>query len=533
MAKLSQSEQTRTCLFAAGLIVALAASGCYAPLHSPGIQARDLPDDYRFPHKAMAPPVNLAGLAARQPAAYLLGAGDLLAVTVPGLYAEAEVKPMQIQVSSNGKLHLPNVDPVQVTGLDLAQAQAVVNRAYSNGVVVRSHVNIALVQKAMVNVLVLGEVKAPGVYPLPRFENDVAHAIAAAGGLTLDADVKVEVHRRPNQPVRTTVQSMARRANAARQMERPQPHAVRPASWNDASVWESPPLHGGQGQMTMIRMPSVGQAPIQLMPTYRPETSAPQANRLGPTHHSRPPYAGTQTPTRPLPREADGQALVSHGHTSNYGLGGQSAPPQPGAYPSYPQPVPTTQVPQAGSHCPSSFDSAPYTPMPENDHWFAPSVVTIPLRGGAVYGDEVVTVGPGDIVVVPRRKQHVFYVVGRLSTASRTRFTIGDREREIGSGFLLPRDRDIDVVTAVAMAGYIDPIDSPTTVTVHRTMSDGRPLLVKVDLIAARYDARESIMVEPGDIVYLNPDSAWWLRHTIDIGLGRSLGAATAALFGN
>ena len=49
-------------------------------------------------------------------------------------------------------------------------------------------------------------------------------------------------------------------------------------------------------------------------------------------------------------------------------------------------------------------------------------------------------------------------------------------------------DAVIDVVTAVSMAGYIDPIDSPTTVTVHRMLPNGPPLLIHVDLIKARFD---------------------------------------------
>ena len=61
-----------------------------------------------------------------------------------------------------------------------------------------------------------------------------------------------------------------------------------------------------------------------------------------------------------------------------------------------------------------------------------------------------------------------------------------------------------------------DPIDSPTTVTVQRTRANGEPMLIRVDLIAARYDRTENIMVEAGDIIYLNPDGAWWFRRTFD-----------------
>ena len=35
-------------------------------------------------------------------------------------------------------------------------------------------------------------------------------------------------------------------------------------------------------------------------------------------------------------------------------------------------------------------------------------------------------------------------------------------------------------------------------------------------MIAARYDRRENIYVQPGDIIYLNPDASWWFRRTFD-----------------
>jgi hypothetical protein len=169
-------------------------------------------------------------------------------------------------------------------------------------------------------------------------------------------------------------------------------------------------------------------------------------------------------------------------------------------------------------------------------HWqqvpvYVDPIVRIPLRGAdpSWLNSDLVSLGPGDVVVVPPRTQQVFFVVGKLSEVNRTRFTVGDRDREIGNGFVLPPDREIDVVTAVAMAGYIDPIESPTTVTVHRVQPDGQPLLVRVDLMRARVDSHENLLIQPGDIVYLNPDCWWYSRRlfdrVIDGALGDSLGS--------
>jgi len=157
------------------------------------------------------------------------------------------------------------------------------------------------------------------------------------------------------------------------------------------------------------------------------------------------------------------------------------------------------------------------------------AILRIPLRGSSptmmvcenqpVYGSHVtgrVELRPGDVVVVPRKEDEVFFVVGPLSEMNVVNFTVTDRDRQLGSGFIIPKDRDIDVVTAVAMAGYIDPIYSPSTVTVHRSQPGCPPLLVRVDLMKARYSWQENIYVQPGDIIYLNPDPAWWWRRTFD-----------------
>jgi hypothetical protein len=120
------------------------------------------------------------------------------------------------------------------------------------------------------------------------------------------------------------------------------------------------------------------------------------------------------------------------------------------------------------------------------------------------------------VIKVPSRKNEVFFVVGQLNSTNLVRFSLGDRERELGTGLILPLDREIDVVQAVAMAGYIDPIDSPTTVTVHRTLPNGDPMLIHVDLIRARYSRLETVLVRPGDIIYVNPDFPWWFRKTLD-----------------
>ena len=359
--------------------------GCYAPLHSYGVPARTLPDEFRTPYRTEGPPINYSRLTMQPPANYLLGPDDTLDITIPGLYPRSETVPLRVQLMANGQIHLPEIGSINIGGKNLIEAQETVIAAYAAGFLQNPRVNITLVKKATTTVLVLGQVINPGAKDLPKYQDDVGHALAAAGGFTDDAMNVIEIHRQPQAPMQST----------------------------------------SRGHKLPELLPPVDEK-LALTFMFDPITSA----------------------------------------TSLAGA----------------------------------------------------NIQRIQLRGPGANSikPEDVKLYPGDVVVVPHRKNEVFFVVGRLSQTNTVRFTIGDRERELGIGFILPPDREIDVVTAVTMAGYIDPIESPTTVTLQRDIPGGDPFLIHVDLIKARYDRLETVLVQAGDIIYLNPDSAWWMRHTFE-----------------
>ncbi|MFV1965929.1 MAG: polysaccharide biosynthesis/export family protein [Pirellulaceae bacterium] len=351
-----------------GMLCVCLASGCWAPFRSPAIPASALPDEYRTPYRTAGIPLNFANLTIRMPPDYQIGPNDVLEISIADLYPGAEFRPLRAQVMADGKITLPLAPPIAVAGSNLSEAQQSISRAYGDGILKEPCVNVTLAEKASVEVLVLGEVNSAGVHTLPKYQNDVGHALASAGGLSEDAADLIEVHRR-----------------------------------------------------------------LDLT------TANEQIQRLGL----------------------------------------------------------------------EEFEETPGDPK---------KIVRIPLRGlppGTLTEQDII-LGPGDVIVVPSRKNEVFFVVGQLNQTNLVRFTLGDRERELGTGLILPRDREIDVVQAVAMAGYIDPINSPTTVTVQRSRPDGQPMLIRVNLIRARYDRRETVLVQPGDIIYVNPDFPWWFRRTLD-----------------
>ncbi len=377
-----------------GFLSLIHATGCYAPLRSPGIPARCLSASYRTPIRSGATKLNLASLVVPAPAEYILGPNDTLQVVVTGLSnpgREERVRPILATIMANGKIRLPLVGEVEVSGMNLSQAQKAIDDAYSDGaILVNPKTSVVLEEIGTFNVPIIGEVMSPGVHSLQRHENDVPHAIALAGGLTEYSAEVVELHRRLSEDELASALSAA--------------------------------LPEGE-----------------LLPT-------PDQNPLG------------------EPLDAQPNIVI--------------------------------KIPLRGG-----------TPVIVNDNQ---------LLVQAYLSLEDVTLRPGDVIVVPRQADEVFFVVGLLGRSNVVNFRVSDLDRQLGNAFLLPKDRDVDVVTAVAMAGYIHPIDSPTTVTVHRSVPGAPPMLIHVDLIAARSDWKENVYVQPGDIIYLNPDAAWWARRTFD-----------------
>ena len=134
-------------------------------------------------------------------------------------------------------------------------------------------------------------------------------------------------------------------------------------------------------------------------------------------------------------------------------------------------------------------------------------VVRIPLTGCPgdalpfIAGDVVLE--DGDVVYLPRREEY-FYIGGLVA----------------GAKIPMPRDEDIDVIEAIALAngsvggplglsgqalaggtpGYMV---RPTRVIILREMPDGRQLPIRVDLARAMVDQKERILIQSNDVIML------------------------------
>jgi protein involved in polysaccharide export with SLBB domain len=143
-------------------------------------------------------------------------------------------------------------------------------------------------------------------------------------------------------------------------------------------------------------------------------------------------------------------------------------------------------------------------------HPAAPNIVRIPLRmrsGETLpFRPEDIILQTGDIVFIEARDTEVYYTGGLISPRQ----------------FVLPRDYDLRVVDAVALAG--GPLvngginqnnlsgnliasglgsPSPSLVSVLRRTKFGGQINIRVDLNLALCDQRENILIQPGDVIIL------------------------------
>jgi hypothetical protein len=147
-----------------------------------------------------------------------------------------------------------------------------------------------------------------------------------------------------------------------------------------------------------------------------------------------------------------------------------------------------------------------------------PNIVIIPLRVRPTdpppsYREEDIILTTGDIVFISTREREVYYTGGLLS----------------GREQLLPRDYDLDVLGAIAVANgsiavaagsggggqgamfaggsgsFTNPrgLIPPTEVIVVRTVEGGYQIPIKVNINRAISNPAERILIKPGDLVLL------------------------------
>ena len=87
-----------------------------------------------MPERSFATELNLVSLAVPAPEDYILGPNDTLEVSIAGLSDPGpgeQVRPINARIMANGKVRLPLAGEVEVSEMNLSQAQQAIDDAYS------------------------------------------------------------------------------------------------------------------------------------------------------------------------------------------------------------------------------------------------------------------------------------------------------------------------------------------------------------------------------------------------------------------
>ena len=128
------------------------------------------------------------------PQNYVLGPGDQLVIDV---YGDTQ-KSVQLTVSPDGDVTVPEYGPIHVAGLSVAGAQKRVRNSLGS-YYQSSDIKVSVGQTRTIMVNIMGEVRTPGTYTLSAFAT-VFHALYMAGGISdLGTLRNIKVYRQGRQ----------------------------------------------------------------------------------------------------------------------------------------------------------------------------------------------------------------------------------------------------------------------------------------------------------------------------------------------
>jgi polysaccharide export outer membrane protein len=112
--------------------------------------------------------------------AYVLTNTDRISVNI---YQEEEISRIS-RIDSQGRINLPLVGEVAISGLQLAEAQLAIARAYQEGRFLRApRVTITVEEYSSREVSIQGQIRNPGRYPLPiEASMSIVELVTRAGG---------------------------------------------------------------------------------------------------------------------------------------------------------------------------------------------------------------------------------------------------------------------------------------------------------------------------------------------------------------
>ena len=548
----------------------LGLSGCAAFRPIDGVPARYVPDEVKAPIRSGKKTIDLSLLSQTLPSVYHLDAGDVLAISIEGVMPRDERMTPPVNMSFNpndetmpalgypvpvradGTISLPMLhQAVMVRGMTVKQAEDAVRRAYTidkrilqsgnervwvilhrprqyRVLVIRQEGVEAPATPGMAGAVNLGNLKrgTGKVVTLSAYKNDVLHALAETGGLPgLDAENIIYVLRGKRRGSTATPESLAADSSMSSGVNvAPTPFGV-------------PPLPGGSQFIAPLPNNVAPEIPSSVRPDRIPPTNAPDTIPGSQTRSSETSAnSGVQLALLGIEPEVATKNVTPIAYQS------RNAGPMPPLMNSPPMDWQAGLPPmQATNQWPETSAEAWMGHSSIGDPTLANQGVTkIPVRLApgeqTRFTERDILLEDGDIVFIESRDTEIFYTGGLLG----------------GGQYTLPRDYDLDVLGAVAIAqagratnaatratGGITALNNDVTISasqavILRKMPNGTQVPIRVDLYRALRHPDERVLMQPGDYLLLQYTKleacgAFFERHLLE---GALFGVAAAQVQG-
>ena len=160
------------------------------------VTAAKLPPEFSAPISENMEAIDLSRLSHYATNSELIDRGDVLDVSIVTNYTTLAATTTPVRIADNGTADIPVIGPVSLVGLEVEGAeQAISAAAISRGIFQKPHVTVTMRRQRTNRITVIGAVKQPGVYTLPRGSSSLLAALVAAGGLTDEGGPDVEIRQ--------------------------------------------------------------------------------------------------------------------------------------------------------------------------------------------------------------------------------------------------------------------------------------------------------------------------------------------------
>lgn len=190
-----------------GLLVGLA--GCRS-VGGERYTVQTMPANLVAARRENAQTVDLSRLASAAVNSELIDRGDVIEVTISTGLSEKESYPQSVRIGEDGVANIAVVGPVHLAGLELVEAEAAISATAIQAQKYRNpYVTVTMKHQRVNRVTIVGAVKEPGVYAIPRGHSDLLAALVQAGGLAENAGTNVEIRNpirgvKPPDPIAST-----------------------------------------------------------------------------------------------------------------------------------------------------------------------------------------------------------------------------------------------------------------------------------------------------------------------------------------